>query len=201
MQQRLLRSQMNPHFTFNTLYAIQNLIKKDPEKSNKYLLKFSRLLRLILDNSISNYVQIDKEIESLRKYMDLQLLRFPDKFEYNFILNRMQEDDLFFIPPMLLQPFVENSIEHGFGGIDYLGIITIELTLENQFIQCNISDNGKGLPTQPRNKKSTSTLLISDFIEKSTKKKIEIISKKEIDPNQSRLITKFLIPYKLSKND
>ena len=114
MQQRLLRSQMNPHFTFNTLYAIQNQIKKDPEGAKDYMLKFSRLLRLILENSMQNYVQLEKEIDSLKKYMDLQLLRFPSKFNYQITLKDIEEDDLIFIPPMLMQPFVENSIEHGF---------------------------------------------------------------------------------------
>ena len=80
MQQRLLRAQMNPHFTFNTLSVIQNQIENNKEGATDYLLRFSRLLRLILENSIHNYIQVENELELLRKYMDLQLLRFPDKF-------------------------------------------------------------------------------------------------------------------------
>ena len=78
MQQRLLRSQMNPHFMSNTLYAIQNSVKKDQEGSINYLVKFSRLLRLILENSTKNFVLLESELESLKKYMDLQLVRFLD---------------------------------------------------------------------------------------------------------------------------
>lgn len=202
MQQRLLRSQMNPHFTFNTLYAIQNLIKKDPEKSTNYLLKFSRLLRLVLDNSINNYVQIENELESLRKYMDLQLLRFPKKFDYEIVLHHMKEDDLIFIPPMLLQPFVENSIEHGFSDINYVGKILITLRLQEKFIHCSIEDNGLGITKlNPKKGESSSTILISDFIEKATNSKIEVYNKKELSENQKGLLINFLIPYKSSNND
>ena len=119
MQQRLLRSQMNPHFTFNTLYAIQNKVKDDQKIASDYLLKFSRLLRLILENSMQDYVLFENEIDSLKKYMDLQLFRFPNKFTYEVIYKSLEEDEFIFIPPMLLQPFIENSIEHGFSDIDY----------------------------------------------------------------------------------
>ena len=202
MQQRLLRSQMNPHFTFNTLYAIQNLIKKDPEKSSNYLLKFSRLLRLILENSLNNYVQIGNELESLKKYMDLQLLRFPSKFEYKIVLEGIEEDEFLFIPPMLLQPFVENSIEHGFSSIKYTGEIIITLSLQNKYIQCIIEDNGIGLrKTNAQAKRSTSTLLISKFIEKVSQSAIEIYDKKQLSENQNGVLVKFLIPYNLNDND
>ncbi len=202
MHQRLLRSQMNPHFTFNTLYAIQNLIKKDPEKSTNYLLKFSRLLRLVLDNSTYNYVQLENELESLTKYMELQLLRFPNKFDYEIVLNEMEEDDLLFIPPMLLQPFVENSIEHGFSNINYLGNIRITLSLQDKYLFCIIEDNGLGITKNNlKNKESKSTNLISDFIEKATHSKIEVINKKELSGNQTGLRIQFLIPYKLSNHD
>ena len=195
MQQRLLRSQMNPHFTFNTLYAIQNLLKNDPEQSKKYLLKFSRLLRLILENSLSNYVSIEDELESLKKYMDLQLLRFPDKFEYEIQLNDIDEDDEIAIPPMLIQPFVENSIEHGFKHINYKGKINITLTLAGKYINCTIEDNGFGITKEKSDvKQSTSLLLISDFIKKSTKKKVEIIDKKNKYNEESGVIIQFLIP-------
>lgn len=201
LQQRLLRSQMNPHFTFNTLYAIQNLIKKDPEKSTDYLLKFSRLLRLILDNSTNNYVQVENELESLTKYMELQLLRFPEKFKYTIVLHQMKEDDLLFIPPMLLQPFVENSIEHGFSNIDYLGEITITLSLQAKYILCAIEDNGLGITKKNKKNDTNSMVLISDFIEKATKSKIEVYNKKGLPGNQKGLLIKFLIPFKLSNND
>ncbi|GGG08483.1 hypothetical protein GCM10011344_06310 [Dokdonia pacifica] len=202
MQQRLLRSQMNPHFTFNTLYAIQNTIEKDAKGAINYLLKFSRLLRLILENSTNNYVLLEKELESLRKYMDLQLLRFPDKFKYTITLQDLEEDEFIFIPPMLIQPYIENSIEHAFKGIDYIGEIKITLSLKNTFIKCIIEDNGIGIQAKnDSHKESVSTTLISNFIEKATKQKISVINKRERDPSISGVITTFLIPYKQTEHD
>ncbi len=202
MQQRLLRSQMNPHFTFNTLYSIQNKIETNPKEGSNHLLKFSRLLRLILENSTSNYILLEKELESLRQYMELQLVRFPSKFTYEVVFDNLEEDDFIFIPPMLLQPFIENSIEHGFEGIDYPGKITIRLSLKKKFIQCSIEDNGKGLSqSQSLLKRSTSMNLISDFLLKATKSEIEIFNKEEQPENNKGLLVKFLIPYKLTEHD
>ncbi|MEZ4874224.1 MAG: histidine kinase [Flavobacteriaceae bacterium] len=201
-QQRLLRSQMNPHFTFNTLYAIQNELKARPEEAGKHLLTFSRLLRLTLENSTQNFVQLEKELEALEKYLELQRVRHPSAFTYEIILENVSEDDLVFIPPMLLQPFVENSIEHGFMGIDYLGKLKVTLRLEEAHLHCTIDDNGRGLSHQIQpSKKSTSIALISDFILKATKQKLSIQNKQEIDPNTTGTLVTFLIPFKHTEND
>jgi tetratricopeptide (TPR) repeat protein len=202
MQQRLLRSQMNPHFTFNTLSAIQSRMKTDKEGSAQYLLKFSRLLRLILENSTKNYVQLEMELDSIRKYMDLQLLRFPGKFTYKISLENMEEDDLLFIPPMLIQPFVENSIEHGFKRIDYSGNIDIKLELRDKFIHCCIADNGIGLNEKTNyNKTSTSVVLISDYIQKATKSQLKFTNRQEMPGSDTGVRVEFLIPYKLTEYD
>jgi len=202
MQQRLLRSQMNPHFMFNTLSVIQNQVKENKDGAANYLLKFSRLLRLILENSLNDYVQIENELESLRKYIDLQLIRFPKKFSYTITLDNFEEDELLFIPPMLIQPFVENSIEHGFLGIDYEGQIDIKLTLQDRFIFCIIEDNGIGLKaSNSKLKDSISMGLISKFIRKTTKQQMNVIDKRNVDQNATGVLVKFLIPYKLSEHD
>ena len=106
INQQLFRSQMNPHFTFNALYVIQSYITTDPSVAKNYLMKFSRLLRLTLENSLSNYVVLENELESLKKYMELQSLRFPDKFEYTISLEKTLNPEEVSIPPMLIQPFV-----------------------------------------------------------------------------------------------
>jgi hypothetical protein len=202
MQQRLLRSQMNPHFIFNTLSVIQNQVKENKDGAVNYLLKFSRLLRLILENSLNDYVQIENELESLRKYLDLQLIRFPEKFNYTITIENFEEDELLFIPPMLIQPFVENSIEHGFLGINYEGQIDIKLILQEKWISCVIEDNGTGLKASNSNlKNSVSINLISKFIKKTTKQQISIINKKTEDKNTSGVLIEFLIPYKFSEHD
>lgn len=201
MQQRLLRSQMNPHFMSNTLYAIQNTIKNDQDGSVKYLTKFSRLLRLILENSMHNYVLVEKELESLKKYMDLQLLRFPDKFTYTIDVEDIDED-VITIPPMLMQPFVENSIEHGFFGINYKGHIKIKLSNGKKHLNCIIEDNGVGLKNINNSKKqSASSALISDFIFKATKSKISVLDIDKVDNKESGTRIEFLIPNKILEHD
>jgi len=201
MQQRLLRSQMNPHFTFNTLYAIQNKIKDNSQAASNYIMKFSKLLRLILENSMQNYVALEKELESLKEYMDLQLLRFPNKFSYEITLNGIEEPDLIFIPPMLLQPIIENSIEHGFKNIDYSGRIHILLTFQEKFIHCNIEDNGAGFNAKSTvDKRSASTELISDFLGKVTGSQLEVIDKRKGNSKDTGVIVRFLIPHKLTED-
>ncbi|MEZ4779677.1 MAG: histidine kinase [Flavobacteriaceae bacterium] len=202
-QQRLLRSQMNPHFTFNTLYAIQNELKAQPEEAGKHLLTFSRLLRLTLENSTQNYVELEKELEALQKYLDLQRLRHPNLFTYEIVFEENStKDELLFIPPMLLQPFVENSIEHGFLGIDYPGKITVKLRMQKSFLHCTIEDNGRGIsPKMQEFKKSHSIRLISDFILKVTKQKLTIQNKQEMNPDSTGTMVTFLIPFKRTEND
>lgn len=197
IQQRLLRSQMNPHFTFNILTTIQNQILSNPDNAENYLVKFSRLLRFILENSTKDYILLEKEIESLTKYITLQQLRFPEKFEYTIHYNNLEEDDFIFIPPMLLQPFIENCIEHGFQSIDYKGVIIITLSRKQKFIHCQIEDNGQGLKeaTLP-SKKSLSTQLIREYLKKVTKKDIHVVNKRESNNQESGILTTFLIPYK-----
>ena len=201
LHQRLLSSQMNPHFTSNILYNIQNQIKSDQKSAIAYMLKFSRLLRLVLENSTQNYIQLEKELESIRKYMDLQLFRFPTKFTYDIILENMEENDLLFIPPMLIQPFIENSIEHGFSDIDYQGKINIKLVKQNKYVNCIIEDNGIGYNTSKKsNKESFSTKLISEFILRTTKTKVNISNKKNTN-NKPSTIVDFYIPFKDTEDD
>ena len=202
MQQRLLSSQMNPHFTFNILGIIQEHIRQNKQEVIQYLVKFSRLLRLILENSMQNYVLLEKEIELLKKYLDLQLLRFPEKFTYNIDFFQLKEDDNIHIPPMLIQPFVENSIEHGFLGIDYKGKIDIQFTKKGKLLWCSITDNGVGLKHSIEDlKPSHSTRMISNFLYKTTKSKIKITNKKTALNGTRGVEVKFIVPHKPTQND
>ncbi len=198
MQQRLLRLQMNPHFTFNTLYAIQNKIEETPKLATKYLLKFSRLLRLILENSTENYILLQDEIEALHKYIELQQLRFPNTFKFQVSLTNLHEDDFIYIPPMLIQPFIENSIEHGIMGMqNKLGEIHLKMTLKEKTIACSIDDNGNGSKTDKKNTRISSTQLINNYLKKTVNKGVEIKNK----THTNGVIVTFEIPYKLSEND
>ncbi len=198
MQQKLLRLQMNPHFTFNVINSLRQLVKVDPETSSSYMNKFARLLRLILENSTQEYVPLEDEIEVIEKYLDLQQLRFPNLFQYEVVLDGFEKEELLQVPPMLIQPFVENAVEHGFKGLDYTGDIRITLSRKHHkksysFLNCTVEDNGIGFERNSSNKKSLSVSLINDYIKKVTREPISITSTTNFD---SGTIVTFKIPCK-----
>ncbi len=201
LEQQLLRAQMNPHFTFNTLSKIQNMIDKNPKEAKNYLIRFSKLLVSVFESSTSNYVSLEKELKSLAEYIELQRIQFPGTFDYSIELNDI-DAEMIFVPGMLLQPVVENSIKHGFVGIDHQGKISLEFTKEKSFLSCSIEDNGRGLNTKNFSKDGTSsTQLISNFLNKVTKRKYTILDKKDTFGGRTGVIVNFSIPYKLSMND
>ena len=111
---KALRSQMNPHFIFNCLNAIKSYtLNQDTEGANFYLTKFSKLMRQVLENSRSEKITLDNELETLTLYMDMEKLRAGDKFGYDIQIDEAIETDFIEVPPMLIQPYVENAIWHG----------------------------------------------------------------------------------------
>jgi len=158
LEQRLLRSQMNPHFIFNALNVINSLASKKSKKTNSYILKFSSLLRLILNNSREEFVSLKDEVTALENYLILQS-DFNTKFNFNIQIDESLDENEIYIPPMLIQPFVENSIGHGLNSIEK-GELKIRLTpVENQkLIECIIEDNGIGYSQSLENKKHTNYL-------------------------------------------
>ncbi len=146
MEQKLLRSQMNPHFVYNSLTLIQSsVLKKTPKEAVNLISSMASLMRLILDNSSHEFIAFEKEIQTLRYYLELQQQRFAGQFDYNIEIDSDLEEREFYIPPMLAQPFIENAIEHGFAGVDYTGSITIRYkTTADEHISCEIEDNGIG---------------------------------------------------------
>ncbi|NML39815.1 histidine kinase [Chitinophaga sp. G-6-1-13] len=164
LEQRLLRSQMEPHFIFNTLSVLQSFIRRDEkEKSVKYLNKFARLLRLNLENSRHNLVRLQQETEALENYLSLQAVRFDNLFSYTIIDIPPDESSGICIPPMLLQPFVENAIQHGMRNIAHRGHIAITLQLQGDLLHCVIEDNGQGLqPAKNKEKNSLSSIITQE---------------------------------------
>ena len=145
LEQRLLRAQMNPHFIFNSLCAVQDFILAGkPNKANAFLTKIARLMRNILENTREEYIALDKEIETLKLYLDVQQLRFETKFEYNFIIDKTIDPENFSIPPMLAQPCIENSIEHGLLARKNKGHLSISYTLNNELLMLEVTDDGVG---------------------------------------------------------
>lgn len=145
LEQKALRLQMNPHFIFNALNSIKGCMATgDLQLARKNLVKFAQLMRLILDNSRAAFVPVDNEIRMLEHYLDLEQLSRPDKFEYKIIVDPAIELETMKIPPMLVQPFVENSVLHGIAPLDRPGRIEMKFQLEGQRIRCTITDNGIG---------------------------------------------------------
>ncbi len=146
IEQKMLRSQMNPHFIFNALGAIQSFIqKKESEEATSYLQKFSRLVRLILENSRLDYVPINKEIKTLQDYLQLQQLLFDNNFDYYIDIDEKIDQENICIPPMLAQPFIENALKHGLANSQKKGLLKISFKLKDQFVLFDVIDNGVGL--------------------------------------------------------
>ncbi|MCC7301602.1 MAG: histidine kinase [Bacteroidia bacterium] len=145
LEQKALRLQMNPHFIFNALNSIQSLISQKDEKTARlYLAKFSKLMRMILDNSRQSSISLLTEIQTLEHYLSIEKFCSDDKFEYSIRCDEHIPKDEIYIPPMLLQPFVENAVIHGIRYLDRPGKITITFSLDGPILECRISDNGVG---------------------------------------------------------
>lgn len=141
-----LRSQMNPHFIFNALNSVNNYIAKSDERSaNRYLSDFSTLMRAVLENSEEDFIPLSKELELLELYTKLEHSRFPDKFDYTIHIDEHIDVDAFQIPPMLLQPYIENAIWHGLRYKETKGFLKIDLEQkEKGALSITIVDNGIG---------------------------------------------------------
>ncbi len=152
-----LRNQMNPHFVFNSLNSIQNYIfNKDVEQANFYLSNFSKLMRDSLELSKLDFITMKKEIDFIRNYLELEQMRFPDKFIFEIKVDQALDQAFILIPPLIIQPILENSIKHGFRHIDYTGKLSIKFqkTEKDNLIRIRIEDNGKGMLTEQRQRES-----------------------------------------------
>ncbi len=146
LEQMALRAQMNPHFIFNSLNSIQQyVIDKDISGANKYITSFSRLIRQTLDNSSREKISIKDEISYLSTYLELEKTRMENMFDYSIVCNASLAENDIFIPPMLLQPYIENSIRHGVRyRNDNAGKININIDVDGVNLVCTITDNGIG---------------------------------------------------------
>lgn len=145
LEMQALRAQMNPHFIFNCLNAINGFIlTNEPETAANYLTKFSRLIRLVLNNSQKRIISLEEELETLGLYLHMERLRFTNSFHYRINCDDTIDALSIFIPPMLLQPFVENAIWHGLLHKEGNGELFINLHRAHDTLHCTITDNGIG---------------------------------------------------------
>ncbi|MCB0284140.1 MAG: histidine kinase [Calditrichaeota bacterium] len=177
-----LRAQMNPHFIFNTINSIQYFIScNDRESAFMYLSKFSKLMRQTLDNSAKSRISVKRELEALSLYMDLQKLRFENKFEYQIDVDPQIDVHNFEIPTMLIQPYIENAINHGISKKKNQGHIHVFLNRENNNLHCIVEDDGIGInkSLEQKNKNENSDHTSSGM--RLTRERLNIINAGKTD--------------------
>lgn len=172
MEQSALQAQMNPHFIFNCLNSIQQFIMVDNKlKANQYLTEFATLIRATLDNSSKKYISIDDEALYLKRYLNLEQLRFGDSFSYEINMDISVDKHDTEIPAMLLQPFVENSLRHGIRlKKTGKGIIKISFVENNNYLICSVIDNGVGREVSAKSKSLQHVEYQSKGMELTTKR-------------------------------
>ncbi|WGD34539.1 tetratricopeptide repeat protein [Olleya sp. YS] len=204
IEQRLLLSQMTPHFIFNSLSVLQGMIlNKEAKKSVSFLSKFSKLLRTTLENSRDKMVSLSQELEAVKNYLSLQNLE-NQNYNFNVFIADNIDVSRIMMPPMLIQPFVENALEHAFKNPKTDKRIDVKLSYINKELICTIEDNGIGINQQDditeKDKKSLATTITSERLKLLSKHfkmrgSIKIEDRKKY--NQQGTIVTIVIPHKI----
>ncbi|WP_100611366.1 tetratricopeptide repeat-containing sensor histidine kinase [Confluentibacter lentus] len=182
---KALRAQMNPHFIFNALNSINDfIVKNDAESASKYLTKFAKIMRQTLENSIQKEITLADDLKLLELYMQIEAMRLSNKFTFIFEVDNQIDAEKTLVPPLILQPFIENSIWHGISKKEGIGHINISIKKENDMLVCIVEDNGVGLQNKASNKNKIS------LGQSITKKRIEIINKRKNTKGTVELINK-----------
>ena len=178
-----LRREMNPHFIFNSLNSVNQFISQNKElEANKYLTNYSNLMRNMMENSNKDFVTLSNEIEQLKKYLDLEHLRFHDKFDFKIEVDETLDTDAVFVPNMIIQPHLENAIWHGLRYKETIGFLLLKFQLKNDKIVAMIDDDGIGLTKSNELKTQNQKVHHSRGLT-NTKERIELLNdlyKKEI---------------------
>ena len=146
-----LRREMNPHFIFNSLNSVNQFIAQNDElQANKYLSSYSKLMRTVMENSNKDFIPLSSELEQMKEYLQLEYMRFPDKFSYSIDVENTIDKDNVLIPNMLIQPQLENAIWHGLRYKTEKGFLLLKIYRENSFLFIHIEDNGIGIEESKR---------------------------------------------------
>ncbi|MBB1140525.1 histidine kinase [Myroides sp. WP-1] len=155
LEQRLLQVQLNPHFIYNAIANLQGFInQEDKVKANRYLITLSKMIRNILELNRRDFVTLSEDLNAIENYLQVQQMRYNNSFDFRIDCTAINTDEIL-IPPMLLQPFIENAIEHGFKNIAYRGILTLTVKEKDEQLLLYIRDNGCGL--QPKEATANTT--------------------------------------------
>ncbi len=206
-----LRNQMNPHFVFNSLNSIQNFIfKKDVEKANYYLSKFSGLMRDSLQYTRLDYITLQEEINFIKNYLELEKMRFADKFEIKIEVEDSLDIDFIMVPSLLLQPVLENSVKHAFKNIKAKGLVEVTVSERDEdSLDFFIRDNGPGIlsdiergASKKTGHKSLGLEIIRDRIKllndthHKTKASVEFTNLSDLNEDKTGLQVHFILPIK-----
>lgn len=203
MERKALQLQMNPHFIFNALDSISSFIfKNDPKQAVRYLNNFAKLMRLTLESSMEHLHPVETEVSILKNYLELEMLRFKDKFDYEIELDE-EIDYNVGIPPMLIQPHVENAILHGIKPKDSKAHLDIRFILDDDMLVCEIQDDGIGRKASRKLKRrqdhrSLATRINRDRIQLLGQAMNEDVSIKIVDlenPSGTRVIIRLPAKY------
>lgn len=200
LQRSALQAQMNPHFIFNCLNSLQNFIMQNEKmEAMEYLNRFALLIRQNLNTSNQNLIRLDDEINMLELYLSLEKIRFQHKFDYQFSIEENISPSEVFIPPLLIQPYVENAILHGVSQLSIRGLIEIRIIKNNNALIVTIADNGNGIDHQKLNNSHQSIGM------SITQKRLEFINKNanenytiHIDSSENGTIITINIPIQTS---
>ena len=169
---KALRAQMNPHFIFNSLNSINDYISKnDANSASKYLTKFAKIMRQTLENSNQKEITLQDDLQLIELYMQIEAMRLDNKFSYSIEVDEAIDIENTLVPPLILQPFIENSIWHGISKKEDKGHIKIQIKKDNDMIICIVDDDGVGLN---ENKVNSERISLGQSI---TKDRIDIINK------------------------
>ncbi|MCB0632240.1 MAG: histidine kinase, partial [Lewinella sp.] len=176
LEQKALRLQMNPHFVFNVLNGIKAMSGGDTEKMHLTINKFATLLRAILNNSRQDHITLAQEVDTLRNYIEVEQLMATQPFNYEIEIEDSLDTEEILIPPMLIQPFVENAIRHGIMAVQREGELRIRFWQKDHYLYCAVTDNGIGINASRNGKKNTSHQSVALEV---TRERIESLSGKE----------------------
>jgi two-component system sensor histidine kinase YesM len=171
-----LRREMNPHFIFNSLNSVNQFISENKElEANKYLTSYSNLMRNMMENSNKDFITLDKEIEQLKKYLDLEHLRFQDKFDFKINVDEALDAETVLVPNMIIQPHLENAIWHGLRYLDKKGFLNLNFEFADGKVMVVIEDNGIGL-TKSRELKTSNQKVHESRGLSNTKERIGLLN-------------------------
>jgi hypothetical protein len=206
LRQQLLRGQIDSHFLYNTVYELQKVIRKgNTENATKFSERLGELFRLSLENARQPFVPLKKELDALDSYLMLQQSLSANNFEYHIEVKGIIDEETILLPPMLLQPFAENAIRHGFTDLQEKGQINISIQKNDKVLHCVIDDNGQGLQSaeDDSKKRSLSTIINKERLEilsrqTGTHAQLKIIDKKETT-GEAGVRVELILPFQMKQ--